>query len=137
MPSIIIEIAKEFFPKILHLWTDRVTITNEHFDRRIKVYKAIKNYIADVLVKGCVDNNAEAKFLNDTENVFFLFGDDIKKLVDDIFDKSTNLYTLEKMQSALTGCALENNLNKRQEIKDWFKATSKGLEKRFEKYLKL
>jgi hypothetical protein len=127
------------FIGFMQWWTNHKRLKIEYFNRRIAVFDAIGKYIAEILISGGIDNNAETKFLRDTRNVFFLFGndDDIKTFVDEIYKKSTDLHALEAMQRTLSGQHLEMNLNKQGEIKDWFKKELRGLQERFKKYLSL
>ena len=118
-------------------WINHKRLKNELFDRRIAVYDIISNYMSSVFTTGCIEREAETKFLSGTKNVYFLFGSDVKEFIDEIFKKSSDLHVLEKMQSNLSGTALENNMNKQGEIINWFKKEFDGLEERFKRHLSL
>jgi len=105
------------------------------FDKRFRVYDAIGKYLGDVLTSGCVEKDAELRFLTDTKNAFFLFGPDVKAFIHEIFKKSGKLHALIAMEHGLSGENLEKNIGKQQEIKDWFDKELRGLQERFEKHL--
>jgi DNA-binding ferritin-like protein (Dps family) len=122
---------------IVQWWTNHKRLRQESYDRLFPVYKAIDEYLWSVLTLGGVDDNAETKFLNETKNVSFLFGKDIKVFVDQIFKNSTELRALQRVQNSLSGKSLDENLNKQQLMKDWFKREADSLQCRFKKYLSL
>ena len=137
--SIIALIGKvvTWFQTIAQWITNHKRLRHESYDRLFPVYKAIEEYMWSVLELGRVDDNAETKFLCDTKSVLFLFGKDIKVFVDQIFKNSTELRALQRTQNSLSGKSLDENLNKQQLIKDWFKREADGLQCRFKKYLSL
>ena len=117
---------------------NRKRLKNEYFNRRIAIYETIKDYIGHVWTNGDIERDTEYIFLCNSGNVFFLFGSDIEEYVKEIFDKSTDLHVLKKMESRLSGDRLENNLVKQSVIKSWFGEEIKsGLQERFKKYLNL
>ena len=122
--------------KTIAQWkTNHKRLRQESYDRLFPVYKAIEEYMWSVLTSGGVDDNAETNFLRDTKYVSLLFGEDIKVFVDQIFKNSTELRALQRMQNSLSGKSLDENLNKQQLIKGWFKKEADGLQCRFKKYL--
>jgi hypothetical protein len=109
---------------------------SEYFDLRIAAYDAIETYLGHVLTNG-VQKDAEMSFFHGTRHVSFLFGDEIASLIAEIFNRSSNLHTLEVMQGSQTGVALEDNLTKQDEIRGWFQKQHRGLQTKFKKYLAL
>ena len=112
-------------------------LKNEHFDRRIKIYERIAGCMADVITSGRADINEERSMLRDSKFAIFVFGEDIDRFVKEVYQKSSDLHTLQSMQHKYKNKQLENNLNKQDVIKNWFKTELVNLPKRFEKYLKL
>lgn len=115
---------------------DARTRRTELYDRRIAVFDAIRNYMW-LVASGNIQKEAEQAFLRSTEHVSFLFGKDIKRFMDEIFDKSGKLHALLAMQNRSFGKALEENLDKQNAIGEWFKKEAKSLDRRFGKYLNL
>ncbi len=123
---------------VVQCWINHKRLKNEYFNRRIAVYETITDYIGHVWTSGDIGKDAEMKFLCNAKNVFFLFGSDIEEYVKKIFNMSTNLHALKKMESGLSGDSLKNNLDKQDVIKNWFgKEVKSGLQERFKKHLSL
>jgi hypothetical protein len=110
---------------------------SEYFDRRIAVYEAIAHYLRDLLALGRIEQGADVKFLRDTTIVSFLFGKNIKALVDEIFQKSGELKSCQDVQDKLSGEDLRMNLAKQGETKEWLRQQLNTLPKKFSKYLRL
>ena len=112
-------------------------LKNEHYDRRIKIYERIAGYIADVITTGRADTSEDMAMMRESRRAIFVFGEDIDQFVKQVYDKSTELHTLQAVQNQYKGKKLEKNLDKQAAIKDWFKNELINMPKRFEKYLKL
>ena len=61
----------------------------ESYDRRLKVYDAIKRFIAELRQSGTTDNEKLIGMLRETKHAKFLFneGDDIEKYIDLLYTK--------------------------------------------------
>mgnify|MGYP001611329792 CR=1 FL=1 len=108
-------------------------LQNELFNRRIDLYGKIASYIANILTRGSLENGAETQFFRDTKHVTFIFGKDIEKLVNEIYNKSLDLNLLKTQAQPLQDKAH----SKQREIKKSFENEINNVQKRFIKYLKL
>jgi hypothetical protein len=119
--------------------TNRARLRHELFDRRYKIYAEIAAFLVGVLQSGRVEPGGDSEFLRQTKQAYFAFGGDvaIRDLVDEIYQHAVQLQTLQAKEVGLSGAALNSNLNRQTEVKQWFQAALNSLEPRFEKYLRL
>jgi hypothetical protein len=117
--------------------TNRNKLKLDLFDKRFQVFENIKKFIASILTSGRVEDGTEFQFLRDTKSVRFLFQDDatILNLIDEIYKKAIKLHTLERTERGSSGQTLENNLNKQNEIKEWYQNQLHTIDEIFKKYL--
>ena len=74
------------------------------FERRSRVYDAIREYIGTVLEMGSTDQKIIKSFLVNTRHAEFLFKDkEILKLIDTLFHKGLDLELNEKLLNSLDG----------------------------------
>jgi hypothetical protein len=106
------------------------------YDRRIPVFNTIRDYMW-LVASGNEQKDNETAFLQNTQDVSFLFGKDIKSFVDEVFHKYGKLHVLVAMQNQLSGKALQENLEKQNAIREWFMKEAKHLDHRFARYLNL
>jgi hypothetical protein len=119
--------------------TTKAKLRHELFDRRYAIYERIAQFLGDVLVSGGVGHGDEIKLLRDTKLAYFAFVCDeaVRVLVDDIYRHAVKLQVLQKKEESLAGEALESNVDKQTEVKEWFSATLQSLDEKFVGYLRL
>ncbi len=117
--------------------TNRNKLKIDLFDKRHQVFENIKKFIASILTSGRVEDGADIQFLRDTKSARFLFEDntDILNLVDEIYKKAVALDTLQKTEKGSSDEALEKNLDKQSEIKEWYIAQLRNIDEAFKEYL--
>lgn len=121
----------------LQQWlTNRKRLKLELFERRYEVFEKIKQFIANILTSGRVEEGADIQFLRDTKAALFLFDEKIVELTTEMYKKAIRLHALEATERT-AGDNLEANLNKQDEIKQWYKDQLKDIDKSFKKYLRL
>jgi len=117
--------------------TNRNRLKLELFNKRYEIFTNIKKFIANILSSGLVAQGADIQFLKDTKSVAFLFDDNIANLTNEMYKMANKLHALEKTQKVGIGEKLEKNLDKQDEIKDWFLQQLNNIDNVFKKYLKI
>jgi ribosomal protein L29 len=117
--------------------TNRDKLKHELFERRYQVYEKIAGFVANILITGGVEPGKDMQFLVETKSVSFLFNEDIKSLVSEIYQKATMLHALEAELSAEAGEARTRNIEKQRQIKEWYSETLNKFETKFSPFLKL
>ncbi len=87
------------FISILQYRLYKFQIKKELYERRILIYKDICSYIAQVITYGTAKQEDFYKLLRDTTEIEFLFGQEIKIYVDELYShgtKSNHYRTLMK-----------------------------------------
>lgn len=107
------------------------------FDKRFPIFENVKKFIASILMSGRVNEGAEIQFLRDTKSVRFLFEEDamILKLTDEIYKKATKLTALQQMEGRCIAEDLAANLEKQDEIKEWYRNQLNKIDEAFKRYL--
>ena len=122
----------------LRQWfTSKNNLKLELFDKRYIVFENIKKFIASILSTGRIEEGASIQFLRDIKSVAFLFDDEIAKLTDEMYKKAIELDAFVKTEKMSTGKQLQQNVDKQDQIIQWFKGQLNGIDKIFRKYLKL
>jgi hypothetical protein len=119
--------------------TNRARLRHELFDRRYDVYEKVAGFISEVLRSGTVVLGADDEFNRRTKRAYFVFGCDpkVKSLLDDIYQHARHLHTLQAKENNLSGQALNKNIDKQNDEKEWFRSMLDELEHSFERYLRL
>ncbi len=119
--------------------TNRARLRHELFDRRYDVYEKVAGFVSGVLRSGTVTLGADDEFNRQTKQAFFVFGCDArgKSLLDEIYQHAVHLRTLQTKENGLSGQALNHNIDKQTDEKEWFRSTLDKLEHSFERYLRL
>ena len=111
---------------------------HELFDKRWEQFSAIRDFMGKARTNGKVSQDDEYNFMVATRGCKFLFGDDIKSLVEETFKKAGYLNALEEELKSLTAQEdRKRNVANQRETKDWFESQIKGIENRFKKFLQL
>jgi hypothetical protein len=117
--------------------TNRDKLKHELFERRYQVYEKIAGFVADILITGGVKAGKDMEFLVETKSVSFLFNEDIKSLVSEIYKNATLLHALEAELPGEAGEARTRNIEKERQVKEWYADTLNTFETRFSPFLKL
>jgi hypothetical protein len=117
--------------------TNRNKLKLDLFDRRFQILENVRKFIAPILTSGTVEHGADIQFLRDTKSARFLFQDDAKilSLINEIYERAVRLDTLEKTEKGGSHQTLTNNLNKQNEIKEWYAEKLTTIDDIFKKYL--
>jgi|GEM_PF-2004196 len=113
------------------------------YDKRLKVYDAIKSFIGGSLALGTTDDDKLTEMLNETRHAKFLFpvDEDIKGYIDTLYRKGLDLEYKEKEIRAEPQVCTRERLEKISEesskLKDWFNSQYDIIDKKFGKYLQL
>ena len=117
--------------------TNKNRLKLELFEKRYEIFMSIKKFIANVLSSGIVEPGADIQFLRDTKSAGFLFDENIANLTTEMYKMANKLHSLEKTEKTHIGDKLEINLDKQDEIKDWFQQQLNDIDKVFMKFLKI
>ncbi len=113
-------------------------LKHELFNRNFLVYEAILNFIGSIVASGKAKDANLYNFNKDTKVAKFLLGKDINKFINDIYEKSIDLQTLDAELEGLTaGEERIKKVRKRGEIKKWIYSQIGELDKKFEQTLVL
>lgn len=121
------------------------------YDKRISVYVTLKNITARIIAAGTIDEETRDLIYEATESAHFVFGDDVGEYVNNLKDKSNELYVanftfdyLERKRQKVGLNAdgeikMDEVIDKMQELDKWFmeNMTYEILEERFTSSLKL
>lgn len=94
------------------------------YDKRYMIYFAAVDFVKSMLIKGRIIDDAYWEFKRKTQEIPFLFGDDIKCFFDKIIDKAVEITRIEDELDCLN--SNENEKRKRilkhnkYEIRKWF-----------------
>ncbi len=78
--------------------TNRSRLNYERYDRRLAVFKAVKAFYGEIGDAGTAKYGMVMRFYAATAEAEFLFGDDIRKHIEELYKKGMNLASLhEKM----------------------------------------
>ena len=122
---------------ILQWRINKKRIQHELFERRIKLFEIITAHMADAISLGTFSNEEEFKFIRNTKHARFIFGKDIADFIDEIYKKSVDLSFFSRREQQLSGIALEEAIEKRRLVFEWFGTELNNIQNRFEKYLQL
>lgn len=102
----------------------RNKLKSELFDRRVKIYEAMKNAIYKVAICNKFDQHDIQEFLNGTLGIIWLFDNDLLEYKNEIHDNIIKWNT-------------EGNDDKKFALKLWFRNELVELDNKFKKYLLL
>jgi hypothetical protein len=111
------------------------------FDKRHSIYVKVREYLAEY-TKDCEITLEKAiQFLRDTRDTEWLFASEVKDFVEDVYKKSINLRSLDKIQRQrqMHGESLSaEQYAELQALEMWLGVTAHDLAReRFDPYLKL
>lgn len=97
----------------------------------------IAGIVANIIITGGVEPGKDMQFLVETKSVAFLFNEEIKGLVSEIYKNATFLHALEAELPDEAGEARTRNIEKQRQIKEWYSDTLSTFENKFSPFLKL
>lgn len=109
---------------------EEIGLNLELYEKRKSIYKEIEKIFNIILRDGDISKNEIFEFYKNTENVYFLFDENIDSYINEIYEKAFDLHYLAKKTDI-------RNLDKYKEVFSWFKTEMENLKKKFEKYLKI
>ena len=114
----------------------------EAYDRRIKIYDAIKMFISEIQTIGTTDDEKLTRLLQQTRQAIFLFEDDqIPQYIKLLYQKGVDLeFIKNKLHNhmvSLSDLERMNLANRARELSEWFSAQHKVVEQKFDKYMRL
>ncbi len=124
--------------------TTKQRLQHELYESRLRVYKAVQSFLAEIVRKGDADYKRCYQFYADSSEASFLFDETIKDYIEELFDKAANMHGhIERMYPADGSEGLpageERSLvdKETEELLAWLSTQlqiSKGL---FAKYMKM
>lgn len=116
---------------------NQLRLMHELFDRRYKQFEPTRDFLGTIMTHGRVSPDEEFKWIQATRGSRFLFNNHIAEYFEELFRKSSDLQTLHAVLENLEGDDRAKNLQRQQELKDWFMTELRNLERRFTPYLRL
>ncbi|MCC6934198.1 MAG: hypothetical protein IT406_00680 [Candidatus Yanofskybacteria bacterium] len=105
------------------------------FERRLKVFSACQELFATILREANVDRDRLFKFLRDSSDVEFLFGDEIKTYLDEIYKKGLKLSYINQRLNSGSQEKREELAEEDSQILGWFEKQFSVSRDFFRKYL--
>lgn len=107
------------------------------FEKRYKVFGVIKKFFDDFMISARVDNENLSRFINDTVEIEFLFGNDIVNFKSEIINKSIQLkQNHSRLDRGIQDEQERTRLaNESMELEIWLASQNKKAKGIFKKYL--
>jgi hypothetical protein len=123
---------------ILQWKLSKIRYKHELFDKRWQQFSAIRDFMGKARTRGKVTQNDDYEFIVSTRGCEFLFDNDVKLFVEEVFKKSGYLNSLNEELEGLTESEdRKRNVSNQRVTKDWFETQINDLGVRFKKFLKL
>ena len=106
------------------------TVSNKQ-EKRFAVFDSINKFIGAIVRKCSVDQQQVNDFLAGTRGAEFLFDENIKKYVDEIWEKSCELVTWDKDEYTST------HASEIEEHMKWYNKQLREIDGRFKEYMQL
>ncbi len=114
---------------------------NELYDKRFKIYTALRQFIGSAIQRGGVIDDELPIFIRGTSESSFLFGDDVTKYLNEVYLKGVDynyVYNfLHPNSSSSTEEERAKNINKGYELITWFSAQFERSDRLFRTYMKI
>jgi hypothetical protein len=117
--------------------TDAVRLRHELFERRFAMYRAIDEFLADVVRRRRINANAEQRLLDATRGARFLFDRAVADFLEDLHRQRAAFDNTVTTREGSDRSLDETAAAREQHEFDWFKNTASGLEARFAPFLRL
>jgi hypothetical protein len=120
------------------LRTNRNKLKLDLFKLRFSFYDATRLFISQVIANSCANTQQLNEFQSRIRDANFLFDNEIYDYLFEMYKKAAYLaadYEVSKNMSE--GQEKINNLNRQQEIRNWFISQEMELYKKFAKFMKL
>ena len=120
--------------------TNNYRLKLDLYEKRYKVYTALKKLLSTILIKGNAENEAIDIFMSEIREVDFLFEEDIATyLIDDVYKKAIALQCNQKLlfgdNSSPTGPERSKLARENADLKQWFTNQFDVAKNNFKKYL--
>jgi hypothetical protein len=111
--------------------TNKMKLKNDLFDKRYAAFESVNNYITTIAKGNSVDLNQREEFLSKTRGVEFLFDDEMKKYITEVWDKATEFkaWAEDEKTSTRSGENIEHA--------KWFSKQRTEINLKFKKYMYL
>jgi hypothetical protein len=108
------------------------------FDKRFEVFDATRIFLSQVL-GGNIEREQLFAFIQKKQTSSFIFGDDINKYLDEIYEKAVRYYGITKKMRAASPSNKDyfDLMEKNDDLMDWFLKQDKIMRDKFSVYLKL
>jgi hypothetical protein len=107
------------------------------FDKRLAIHTAVRDLIASIVTTGQVDNAKLVAFVYGTRQARWLLDKDVERYFDEMYGKALDLQTFISEEEGLTADALQDNIRRQREIKDWIAKQYEALDAKFDKFLRI
>lgn len=108
------------------------------YEKRFAVYKSTRDFLDDIKSKASVNNDELFAFNHDSRDMVFLFGDEVKMHLDNLFYKAVDLNTIgSQMKSQGEGERLNELVKDSGELFKWFMKQHDITRDLFAEYLKV
>ena len=122
----------------LQFQLQEIKLKADLYERRLRVYVAVKMFLAKIDVDATVTDESFGLFLLDTGDAEFLFGPEIGSLISLLAHKSYAFKNvIRKLNGVQTPEAHDASVKSENELCAWFKAQSDALPDAFRDYLHL
>ena len=119
--------------------TNRDQLKSSLYNRRLKVFLALTDFIGEISAMGDCDNKRINQYYFETRESVFLFGKDINDYLEEIYKKGDELHCWENKIKQIERFSDEKKteiLEKRGEVFHWLTRQIYDATPKFEKYLK-
>jgi len=108
------------------------------FNKRWEQFTAIRDFMGKIRTRGKVSQDDLYNFIVDTRGCRFLFDNEIKILVEEIFNKASYLNMLEEeLKDLKTKEERKRIIGNQRKTKNWLESQINSIENRFKKFLQL
>lgn len=117
---------------------NKTRLRHELFEKRYTIYKVASNYLSSIVRHGEPLPEEQNKFIQGIQGANFIFDDDVRAILDDIWDKSMDLECLQfELKHAPFNNERAEKCHEKAELKKWLYKTLDPLTKSCEKYLRI
>jgi hypothetical protein len=108
------------------------------FEKRYSIYNSSIEFISKIVSNAKITNDELFSFLRNTRDRDFLFADDIKKYLNELYSRALELYSLEnKLKSEPVGEQRNSDCDEESELLKWFSSQYDIARIKFGKYLSI
>ncbi len=120
----------------------RLPLSLEVYDRRIQIYRIVKDFLVEILARATISEEHLQKFAKGTDEVIFLFDKDLAEYLLELYQKARSLrYKNEKLMDKYgwlpVGEERSKLAEKYAEELGWFESQIGIMREKFSKYIAL